>query len=903
MGSMGTTRAGPPLAYSLARLVCYAIASLVTLAATPPAGAQQLEQGVLAPGNAAVTGFSGVQSSSPRSGSSASRGADETVIDLNGPSLRIIDLQHMGGPPGAQVVRAAKPYTATAAQVGQVFGVAYDDASPLNVYVAASSVYGLPIVAPGPDGKPRHVRIGGPGATFMPGLWGGAEAGGGPGSIWKIDGATGKVSLFANVTLDGRPNSGPGLGGLAFDPTSRSLYVADRETGVIQRFDLSGKEHDRYRHGITGRRARGLRPWEFDPAKNLNVTSPQFDPASASTWNYAAPEGRVFGLGVFRGRLYYSVADGLQIWSIGLQHDGSFGTDPALELTVPPGSGPTEISKIIFDEQGWMILAERPAPTGAFDFEALTPEGLGRVLRYTSATTTQHAWQTVPDEYPVGFAGDLRNGNGGVDIGYRYDQNGDIDRTSCGGFVWVTGEQLRRSPDPSVAAKLGQSGPLLINGLQGSATQNIRQDDQPPLVSYFIRYGEDGVDPAARGHLGDITIARDCMPVPKPGGVPLPGTGDNSDGKRGGPRAGGVSPPGSPMPPGGGTGTPPGNNGPPGLCPPGQLRDTDSGPCHAGTCDRPDVRMGDRCCSPKDLLPGGACSSPAPTCPKGQIAVGPSNQCCSRNAVFTDATGAKACCPTGKLVNGRCNLPAPPGPPNCSAGSTNPNCCPNGSLSVGGSCCVSNQVTSTGICCPNGQSPGGPNNSQCHPNKVPVPPAPPGMCCPAGKTPASDGSCCDPNLLTTTGVCCPAGDPPDPNNRTNCPAQIQIFHKCPAGETWNGSTCVGSSASCPSDSRGTPPDCKCPPGTSGIPGSCTPEVKGKCPTDSTGKWPDCKCKRGTDGTPGSCAPVAVNKCPADSTGKWPNCHLKKGSGGTSGPRVPGKGHSPKHAAPKHSRVG
>jgi hypothetical protein len=33
-------------------------------------------------------------------------------------------------------------------------------------------------------------------------------ADGGPGSIWKIDGQTGAVTLFTNVTFNGLPNSG-----------------------------------------------------------------------------------------------------------------------------------------------------------------------------------------------------------------------------------------------------------------------------------------------------------------------------------------------------------------------------------------------------------------------------------------------------------------------------------------------------------------------------------------------------------------------------------------------------------------------------------------------------------------------------------------------------------------------
>ena len=70
-----------------------------------------------------------------------------------------------------------------------------------------------------------------------------------------------------------------------------------------------------------------------------------------------------------------------------LSPDGSFGTDPVIELAVPPAQGPTEISKITFDEQGRMFVADRPAPTGAFDFEALSMPTLGRVLRYAVVGT------------------------------------------------------------------------------------------------------------------------------------------------------------------------------------------------------------------------------------------------------------------------------------------------------------------------------------------------------------------------------------------------------------------------------------------------------------------------------------------------------------------------------------
>ena len=195
-----------------------AASAAVTLGAAltmifPVALEAQQASTVYVAGNAAVTGFSG------RCRRHKSRPAidpdQKTFIDLNGPSLRIVDLQHMGGSAHAQLVDAPKPFTFSAAQLGQVFGVALDDNSPPNIYVAATSAYGLPIVAPGPDGRPQHVRAGAPNASFMPGLWGPQ---GGPGSIWKIDGMTGKVSLFATVATSGRANSGAALGGLAYDP-------------------------------------------------------------------------------------------------------------------------------------------------------------------------------------------------------------------------------------------------------------------------------------------------------------------------------------------------------------------------------------------------------------------------------------------------------------------------------------------------------------------------------------------------------------------------------------------------------------------------------------------------------------------------------------------------------------
>ena len=492
------------------------LANVVAAFATPnPASAQT--SGILPLGTAIVTGFSGAPL--PAQIVAGQNPGDLTFIDPNGPSAQVFNLQAPGAPPQAQVIPAPVSLVVTAAQVGQVFGAALDNATPPNIYVAATSAYGLPIVTPGPGGAPARRDHGPPGPTFMAGLFG---PGGGPGSIWRIDGTSGAVRLFANVTLNGAANAGPALGGLAFDSVSKSLLVADRQTGMIHRFNLSGTEIGRYDHGTQGLAAAGQPQVPYTPSQ-IGITSPQFSTDNPATWGYASPQRLIFGLGVQAGRLYYAVASGLQIWSVSLGADGSFGNDARLELQVPAAAGPTEISKIVFDGSGNMILAERGAPTGDYELLAVVQAGVGRVLHYAPATSGS-LWQPVPDQYAIGFPGQYTNGNGGVAVGYSYDANGNIDPASCGGFVWSTGEQLRNAADQTLAAALAANGSLSINGLQGNGIGILKPANVPPLLSYFADYDALLDDPAARGHMGDIAIPTNCaQALPQQGQLLAPG--------------------------------------------------------------------------------------------------------------------------------------------------------------------------------------------------------------------------------------------------------------------------------------------------------------------------------------------------------------------------------------------
>jgi hypothetical protein len=469
---------------------------------------------VLPAGDAAVAGFSGtvIVGSPPEA-----RRLDKTIINLDGPALRVIGLDRLGAPAQGQLIAAKKAFTATARQIGQVFSVALDDASPPNVYAAATSAYGLPIVVPDADGDglPDRARTGAPNAAYMPGLFGPPAAAGGPGSIWKINGSTGAITLFANVVLSGVPNSGPALGGLVFDPASRQLLVADRDTGMIHRFTLDGVDRGIFDHGAQALPASGLPPVPFDPRKRINLQNPAFDSTNPATWAYAPPARRVFGLAVNQGRLYYAIAAGLRIWSVSLLPDGSFGSDARLELTVPPGAQPgSEISEILFDNSGDMLVAERGAPTGAYDYEALAEPGDSRVLRFRPMEAddppSEDFWFPVPKDYAVGFPPNFRNDNGGIAIGYGYDAVGNINRAVCAGALWTSGERLRMTPDPAIARLLQPGGPLAVHGLQGNAAAMVQPLNVPPFNSYFVDYYDIGERPAWSGHLGGVAIWRVC---------------------------------------------------------------------------------------------------------------------------------------------------------------------------------------------------------------------------------------------------------------------------------------------------------------------------------------------------------------------------------------------------------
>jgi hypothetical protein len=492
-------------------------------------------------GDAVVTGFSGTLAAD----AAKQRPANKSVIDLtfinpDGPSARIIDVSRPGYVWDGRLFAAPKTFNVLAKDVGQVFGVALDDQPQPNIYVAATSMFGLNIVSRGRDGSPERRKKGGPGAGWMKGQFG-LDLQGGPGGIYKIDGRTGAVTLFANVTLDGVPNPGPGLGNLAYDSAHKQLFVSDLYTGMIHRFDLDGKELGTYDHGVTGLGTVKLATVPFNPRNRPNIASDRFDTEKPDTWGFASAARRVWALAMHDGRLYYSVVSGPQIWSVGIERDGSFAVDPRWELDVSAQAGPLPVSDIAFSQKGAMILAQRALIAGAYDYSAFTQPGEPRVLRFwlkdRNDPPSPGRWKLIPEEYAVGFAGTYRNSNGGVALGYGYGQDGTLGAGACEAALWSTGQNLRNNS--ALRSQLEPGGPLVVHGLQGSPVDLVRDANEPPAISYFIDYDDTFDDPRASGHIGSVRIyATPCAPVAAvtgPAGAAAGGAGGGGGGGGGPP--------------------------------------------------------------------------------------------------------------------------------------------------------------------------------------------------------------------------------------------------------------------------------------------------------------------------------------------------------------------------------
>ena len=729
----------------------FALAAAATLVSWLPAHAQDA---IVQPGYAVVTGHSGyVAPDTP-----APDGADPTdylMIDPNGVSATVMDLTKLG-PQGA-LSAVPKPFTVHASDVGQVFGVALDDADAPNIYLAATSAYGLSIVTADSTGRPVRTQTGTSRAEFAPGQFG---PGGGLGSIWKVDGTTGAVSLFA--TIDSGIGSVASLGALAFDPDTQQLFAAERGSGIIYRLGVDGSVRGTYDHGTEGRTDGGLTPVPPAPVAPVNIQDASFDTGNPATWSFAPPARRVFALAVYNDRLYYSVAQGPQVWSAAISSAGAV-SGARMEVEAPSLADGEEIASIAFDGQGRMYLAERGQTTGDYTLAALAQEARSRVLRFVPKApgdTSPGRWRLAPDTYSVGMPPAFANADGGVALNYGYKPDNTIDLSACKATVWSSGERLLDPGD-------GSTGFPTVDGIQGNSTGVFQPQNMPPTAAWYVDFDDQAGDPSFRGYMGAIAT------LPCPGAPPL-------------------------------------------VCPTGLINV--NGACAYPPCPPPQIRRGTQCVppppkcgNPLTLYANGACGCPNPNdilsfdgkrclpppCPQGTLRQGDAcvpicnprtqdlynNRCvpkCPDN--WTHVGDSGRCVPppcdqrTNDVYKGQCVPKCPPGWDHTGDNGTCKPRCPIGIAAIPG--CNQNPPCDTtkndiykGQCvpkCPQGQVHTGDNGACQTPCDLTKNDMYKGQCvpkCPQGQVHTGDeGACQTPCDLTKNdmykGLCvpkCPTG--------------------------------------------------------------------------------------------------------------------------------------------------
>ena len=380
------------------------------------------------------------------------------VIDLRNPA---VNSPGMGTNWYAPMFHNEFPVTANtwnAANLGQLFGVALDDASPPNIYATATAVYG---------------------GGFGPA---------GSGGVYKLNGTSGAISNFAVL-----PAGAASLGNICYDAANKQFFVSHLDNGLIYRLNASGTVLGTFDHGVNGRTNQALAAIADSGGSGITQLG-----------------RRVWGLQVYSNRLYYAVWNedvGAQsatltneIWSVGLSASsapsGNFIVAPIgsggarREISIAPLSSAANYSSpvadIAFSRTGKMMIAERTMYSNGGSF--FTSAHQSRILEYVLSGPS---WVPSGNTYRVGEYSVGNNSAGGVDY-------------SCEGTIWATGDALRFPGYPTGNPQYSE----YVYGLasppsSGSSPTNNGTD------SYFIDL-DANVTTGDKTQIGDVEIYRDC---------------------------------------------------------------------------------------------------------------------------------------------------------------------------------------------------------------------------------------------------------------------------------------------------------------------------------------------------------------------------------------------------------
>ncbi len=359
-------------------------------------------------------------------------------------ALRVFDIS--GDPPPPNVQYAAPTYSDPSwtreTFGGGLFGLTLDSAG--NVYAAASTVFG---------------NFGNDTIT--------------PDTIYRVDGVTGQVTVFATV-----PNEGPALGNLNYDCVSETIYAVDHDDCRIYQLDMEGDVVSTYHHG-SGDVTLG-------PAGDPDEPDGEFCPLGDRVWAVQSHYGRLY-YSVWRedyGR--QSATEDNEIWSVAYVDDEGV-PDPATarrEATIPALDGQifsSPVSDISFAASGWMLVAQR---TMIDDDMTMGQQSTTYELQQVDGE-----WEVVGTTYVVGES--PNSAAGGVDHDFAE-----------GGYVWMTGDSL------DVAT------PDWVFGIQGTPYGGGTVEE-----STIIDYDGE-VSTQNYGVMGDVEIPLpgDASPPPEPAG-------------------------------------------------------------------------------------------------------------------------------------------------------------------------------------------------------------------------------------------------------------------------------------------------------------------------------------------------------------------------------------------------
>lgn len=306
------------------------------------------------------------------------------------------------------------PPTWTLANMGQVFGLAFDSMG--NVYFGASDVYSLSNIYPiahtqqvGPAGPAGIYRADGEHAANIHIL------------IHTVD--TSVLPPLPSTTIPNTGGRGNGIGNIAYDVEHHQLFATNLEDGRIYRIDL-----------------------KRSPAQVVSVYDPfALDDGSKGI---TIEEEQVWGIAIHTDsngvtRVYFARRRdpqhaGHAIYSIPLQSNGDFGGRALYRNGVYAGGEQFEfaidtitaasswITDMAFAEDGRLALAERGHPNRAWVIEMEQRNGRWQL---SGRKFYVGGWNVLP-----GYDG--ANAAGGVDYGYL--QRSTNPYAQCDSMLWAT---------------------------------------------------------------------------------------------------------------------------------------------------------------------------------------------------------------------------------------------------------------------------------------------------------------------------------------------------------------------------------------------------------------------------------------------------------------------------------